>query len=611
MSTSQFILFLGGDSASVSKNARYAGNAMGWDVEPWAEGLSLVAGNRVRHFAMPEITQAWLIGTIFPRHGPGLALDDHDGPLIAALSSPETSTLLERFWGGYLAVRRLEAGYAILRDPSAAMPCYYVQNGGQLWVTNSVPALVEAGLLRPAIEWDDLARCLYSAGLPSIRTAVSQVGELLPGDELHVKGGKVEVFHRWSPWDHVAIDGNVDLEEYAVRLRRVTESSISAWSRQFKRILVTVSGGLDSSIVAASCRQRSADLTAVTLATDGRDGDERIFARELCEHLSLRLVEARYDLADMTTAKSACAALPRPIGRSPALAYDLTVARIAATAGTDAIFTGNGGDNVFAFSQSVAAIVDRVRHQGMANAVWTIRDICLLTGCSAIEAIIAAIRLAGRGSRYVWQPDRRLIAHDILAQFDSQPLSHPWLDAPAKALRGSVIHIAALLRIQAHLDGSHRCPGVVVVNPLMAQPIIEQCLSIPSWHWCAEGRNRAVARIAFADTLPSRILNRMSKGGPDSFGIQFFTQYRSEIAERLLDGHLARRGLIDRMKIEQLLLNERPDVGPEQTRLLQLIDTEAWIDHWQHLGQISTLGPGAKPPSVQVQLPEHSSDLRS
>jgi asparagine synthase (glutamine-hydrolysing) len=61
---------------------------------------------------------------------------------------------------------------------------------------------------------------------------------------------------------------------------------------------------------------------------------------------------------------------------------------------------------------------------------------------------------------------------------------------------------------------------MVNVSPLVSQPLIELCLAIPTWFWCADGQNRAIARKAFAGDLPPPTLARRSRGTSESFILQ-------------------------------------------------------------------------------------------
>lgn len=534
------------------------------------------------YVAPADLTDAVLLGPVFDRHGPTDRPAQIDEAIWHSIRSGSVVPLLARFWGGFVVLSWAKGRLQVFREPSAAMPCYYAAISGGVLIGSSIAALIEAGLPRPSVEMERIANVLHRADLPWQDTALTGVHELLPGDSLTVSGDDLTVRHVWSPWDHVAIDASVDFVEHGERVRRAVKNAVAGWCAASGPALVGVSGGLDSSILAACMSPKDPPPICVTLATDDVEGDERVYARQVCDHLGLTLIETEYDITDIDIDRPARADLPRPTGRLIAQGYSAAVSRAARPHGVQAFFTGNGGDNVFAFSQSAGALADRLIHEGPFVGSWrTARDVCRLTGCSLGQAGRGALRILALPSRYRWRPDRRFLAGSLIAELDRQPLAHPWLDAPPGALPGKAAHIASLLRIQRHLDGTGQLGEVAVVNPLMALPVIEACLAIPSWMWCQGGRNRSVARDAFRADLPQAIVERVSKGGPDAFGARIVEHFRGAIRDRLLGGNLASGGIVDRAAIERRLSDERPDWGPDRVRLLELLEAEAWIDHWR------------------------------
>lgn len=522
-----------------------------------------------------------LFGTIFERHGPPRPVERISATAARGFQTGDYRQLLQGYWGDYVAISLAASGCTVLREPSAATSCLVSRRTGAVIVGSSVAALRIAGLPRPTVTYDHLAHWLYRANLPTEDTAIDGLRELLPGNVLHIDSDRLLIEPVWSPFEHVASNAELGFDQQAEHLRRMIENVTTAWRDPRGAALIGVSGGLDSSIVAGCLARAGGSATCVTVATDDPDGDERPFARQLCQRLRLRLREMRYDMADMSLSRSASDGLPRPISRSSALAYNAAIERAATDVGATAFFTGNGGDNVFAYSQSAAAIADRLLVEGWFGGTWrTLGDVCRLTGCSVFQAGSAALRLYKGPHRYRWRPNRCFLSRALTREFDQADLKHPWLDAPEATVPGKAAHIAALLRIQPHLSATLWLSGVKVINPLMSQPIIETCLGIPSWLWCDRGRNRSVAREAFKDMLPPCLTNRVSKGGPDGFGAEFLARRREDVAERLLHGALARNGIIDGPAIERALSDEDLKRPAEQTRLLELVDAEAWIDQW-------------------------------
>lgn len=557
----------------------YCEENLGWKSVRLEPRMTLLAESGSTITGVRRVSDRWVIGSLFDRTSAGSDNRVGSGQDVIAAGSVEFT---KRYWGSYLTFGRNAAQYTVFRDPSAAMPCYYFGGATFLGVSNSVPMMVKAGIVRPSIDWSSLAEILGRAGLPTAKTALCDVHELLPGHQILTSDDMMEIRQVWSPWDYVSFRMETDAGAASAHLREIIDDCTQAWARQFDRVLLTLSGGLDSSIVLASCCGANTSLTGLTLSTADPDGDERAFARDVSGHLGVPLLEAEYSIDDMDMSRSAYARLPRPIGRATAIAHDAIVARTMDILSATALLTGVGGDNVFGYSQSAAAIVDHYRAKGWSRGLAsTVANVCLLTGCSAFEAIASARRLNRRSPRYRWRRDLRLLSREIAGQLAQTPLDHPWLNGPTDAVPGKAAHIAGILRLHNHLNNVNRFSGKTVISPLMSQPVVETCLGIPSWLWCLDGRDRAIARMAFESALPARIIDRVSKGGPDGFANEFLASRRDQVRDVLMNGALSRHGLIDRDAISRILFSEKPDTGSEQVRLLELIDAEAWVMHWQ------------------------------
>jgi len=521
-----------------------------------------------------------VIGTLFHRHGPARAIETLEQAERGTLSRGGTEALLASYWGRYLAVRARGDATEILRDPSGALPCYRARAGDVEMLASDVELLAFAGGGPGVVAWDILGRILYSCGLPIVETALDGITTLLPGMGVALHGGLDRPLPGWSPWDFVAPRDGEEATATAEHLRRTVEHCVAAWASLYRHPLVSLSGGLDSSIVAASLTGSNVDATCITMFTDDLAGDERAFAQAVCTTCSLPLVERRYDLDAVDVGHALGAHLPRPLGRAEAQPYERAHREAAAAIGADAFFTGNGGDNVFGFSQSAAALADRALHEGPgAGAFATLRDICRQTGAGPLRVTRAALAIARRPPAYRWKPSPAFLHPDLVDALRDIELSHPWLEAPSWALPGKAAHIAGLVRAHPTLE-SDRSRIAPVIHPLLSQPIIEACLAIPSWQWREGGRDRAMARMAFAGRLPAEIVERRVKGSPDSFCGEIVRRKRAELRERLIDGHLARHRILDPGAIEEALRPDRTTAGEDNTRLLELINVEAWAAIW-------------------------------
>ena len=80
--------------------------------------------------------------------------------------------------------------------------------------------------------------------------------------------------------------------------------------------------------------------------------------------------------------------------------------------------------------------------------------------------------------------------------------------------------------------------------------------------------------------LPASVLDRRTKGGLDSYAIAMLTRNRIALRPFLLEGHLARSGLLDQPRLEAALARDARRGDPETYLLFPLIDTEAWARAW-------------------------------
>jgi asparagine synthase (glutamine-hydrolysing) len=542
-------------------------------------GLQLAySSERVRLFtnhadAVWQMRNGVGFGHLFSRHAPL----QHETKPLQSLDLNGPTDALHRYWGAYILCFEDDQGVLIARDPSGMLPCYHGLWDGIFYAASDAALLFEANGQQPAIDWHSLGWMLYVNGLPQRVTALSGVHQLLPGMTLTIERGRTQEAICWSPWTHVNRPAP-GLETF----RQLVLDCIAAWAAQFRSILIGISGGLDSSIVAFGARHH-AGLHAFTISAGDARGDERPYAHDLARSLEIPLAEAAYDLGAVDITRSSFIHAPRPGGRAQLQAYDKSLVDLARRYAADAFFSGVGGDNVFYLTGSARSLVDRYLLRGTPTQLWsTLSDICRLTGATPWQVVKQALHIPlADGPKYQWRPNSHLLAHDLIADFRGKSLAHPWLDGPPDSLPGKAAHVAMLVRAQGYMEAQDRRFPFEPVHPLMSQPIVEACLAIPSWEACRGGVERSFARRSFVHDLPPSVIERRVKGGPDHFALQILRTQLPTIRERLLDGALVRNHIADKPAMENLLTEAGLSSGGGYTRILSLLDTEAWVDGWR------------------------------
>lgn len=524
--------------------------------------------------------QTIIVGHLFSRGPPStrmMRLPPGEGSRLAA---DKGRSLLTRFWGGYVMVHVDDAGRVlVLRDPSGALPCYFRREPECVTFAGDITELASPGPGR--VDYQEIARIAASGDARGRKTCITNIEELIAGECVMIDQGKISSEPWWSPWDHVAPSGSMDFAAAVAQLRETIADCVGAWASCFSSILLGSSGGLDSSIVAAAAAPKVKKLTCLTFFGPDFDGDERRYAGAVADALGLGLLEAPRDIADIDVGRAAAPHHPWPIASLAKQTNEAIHRRLTEDLPIDAHFTGNGGDGIFCSIRSAVPFLDRFLTQGPRPALaTTLRDICTLTGADTMTVLRHVWDRHRRdGGRHVLRYDRSGLSHDAAAQIESVGPTHPWLAAPSDALPGKTVHSAYLMRTQKSIELYPRVAAPPHIAPLHSQPIVELCLSIPTWMWINGGINRAVARKAFEGALPAMITGRTQKGGPGGFDLSIYRRHRAALHEHLRAGLLAGAGILD------TALLDAPDDpswrGTERIqRILALGAAESWARWW-------------------------------
>lgn len=579
MNAMDYVIALSRDEAALAAaQSALAEHARGLEATVRLPGILIRSAADMPLTRLPG-NRGMILGRVFSRGSNRLhsALGDAEQRRVV---ESEGHSLLSQYWGHYLCITTDEDGHAsVLRDPAGGIQCYYVRAGEVVFLSSDVRLLLTLAGTPPSIDVTMLRLFLEAPDLRPERTLLSGVRELLRGHALRSSRADVAITRLWSPW---TFTGGVAPEDATRALRGTIVQSVHALAADSRHILLDLSGGLDSSIVAASLATMGQRFTCLSFTTGQPSGDETLYARAVCERLGTPLVEVALDLGQVDLDVSHASHLPRPSARSFIQAWDKASEATADRVEADRFFTGGGGDSLFCYLRSAAPAADRALAAGPGlGFIQTALDISRMTGAPLTQVLGRGLKRAYLQPRkYRWARENSFLrpVRERSALLDGT--EHPSLDVPLGGKPGNAGHIASLMQIENYLEGFRRGGADQLCHPLLSQPIQELCLSIPSWRWCEGGIDRRIARDAFADLLPPLVIGRRQKGAPESFVVRLFEAQRTTLRSMLLDGELAKYGVIDRHAIDQQLSENRPAGGVEASRLLRLGDVEAWLRAW-------------------------------
>jgi asparagine synthase (glutamine-hydrolysing) len=517
-----------------------------------------------------------IVGPLFDRRHPGpvetLAPDDQ-----AKIRASQGRHLTELFWGGYVAFLRTDEGIDLLRAPLGDLACLFVHQAPRTWVASDIALLKRTGMAPFATDWSMIAQHLAWPYLRGSWTCLEKVIALPSGHKLRSRETQLCLAPLWSPWAFADHARCLTRDEHVERISRAVTNSVATLAGHWGRPVLLLSGGLDSSILAATLARHNADL--LTLYTRDPIGDERAYAAQVADHIGKPLIVARREVSEIHPLRSAAGGLPWPARR---LFEQETIRQVdlAATAhGAAALMTGGGGDNVFCALQSAAPVTDRMLVEGPGRGMLdTAREISALASAPMPTVLRSALaRAMPWRRRSIAHADHAYLSEEARARAGARPPAHPWLTPPSRPLPGVAGHIRLLALAQSFSEGRDPAATIPTILPLLAQPVVEACLAVPSWLWFEKGRNRALARRAFAPHLPRAIVERRSKGTPDSFQGEIFEHHHATLRDMLLGGALADQGLIDLPRLTRVFSGSVPMAPPDVGSLLRLVDVEAWL----------------------------------
>lgn len=493
-------------------------------------------------------------------------------------------SLISDFWGGYIAiiVDPASSSVSVLRDPSGSLPAYIYFRLDECTIAD------EAGRLAvPRFEIDEvqIGRFFATGGQIGRATCLRSITELLPGMCAAISPPGIRFLSYWSPWDFASPPHIAALSEFADELRNTILDCIERWASCFDGIVLGVSGGLDSSIVASATARASGDLRCFTMVGPDADGDERRYASALTKSLGLPLISEFYAAENIDVHRPSLPHLPQPIAPYFMQCIERAHRALDQEHSIGAFFTGNGGDNIFCNIRTVAPLTDRLQRD-KRGAFQTWRDLSDLTG-SDLRSVFKAAWTSFRheASRAGAKPD--LTGLRATPRLGGSNDRHPWLDAPPDALAGKRAHVELLTRAHRSVELYPGRTHPLQIAPLLSQPIAELCLSVPSWRWIEGGINRAPARQAFRGILPDELIDRQSKGGPSGFNVMLYNSHRAALHKLLKDGILMARGALN-----PDYLNEPDDPTWRGRRRIQRLLTfgaaEAWARHWDGASSLTS-----------------------
>ncbi len=258
----------------------------------------------------------------------------------------------------------------LARDRMGEKPLYYAATPGGFCFASEPKALLATGLVSREPDWAALAGYLRTGYVAAPASAFRDVVKLPPGGRLVLEGEGVRVDRYWEVAPLLAAPASaLGLDEAARELRAHLERAVRAALVSDVPLGVFLSGGLDSTAVAALARPAfDGELRTFALGFDVAGFDERDHAA-----LAARALGTRHRTLTITPelflegVRDFVAVMDEPLA-DPALVPTFLLSRFART-DVKVVLVGEGGDELFAGYPTYLGGVLSARYRGLPGAV--------------------------------------------------------------------------------------------------------------------------------------------------------------------------------------------------------------------------------------------------
>ena len=553
----------------------------------------------------------------------GLAVSPSDDPetLLAAAYRRWGVGLPSRMRGDFaLLVWDRERGEGVLaRDQLGARPLFLHHTAGALRFANEIRHLLALLPHRPAPDPACVAHWLALSGRPGTRTLYEGVHRLEPGGMVILDRRGFRRRRYWSPCFEPPLE--LPTDELAEPLREGLERAVERRIGASGATAVTMSGGLDSSSVAAVCAARAPDrvLACSAVFPEHPEADESELIEELRRTLGVAGVVATVRPGGLLAGVLDHLAMWQVPPAGWGDPWSLALLHAARERGAETVLDGDGGDEVFAPRNYLLADLLRAGHPFEALALARRLPGGGGAGRREVARVLSSFGLAGalpagphgvvtapltRRDAPPWL--RRRTLRDLVETGD--PLAWKRLDGPrwwAHAAHGLAYEIEAA-GVFEHQRRRAAMAGLDARHPMLDLDLVELGLRQPPRATLDPRFNRPLLRAAMAGLLPDSVRLRPGKAWFQSLIVDCLTGPDGALLRQILSDPCAEVGAyVDLAAMRRALLEDERSREREPFRWMwqiwRLLTAECWLRaEARGPGELASLAQFAGAPRIEI-----------
>jgi asparagine synthase (glutamine-hydrolysing) len=486
------------------------------------------------------------------------------------------------------------------RDRLGIKPLYYLYDGQTLLFGSEIKAILVYPGVKPEFNRSTLAEYLAFGYIAGAESMYAGVRKLLPGHTLTLEErGQLQISSYWD-LDIRSDDESRPREHYVRRYRELLEACVSSHLMSDVPLGVFLSGGLDSSAVAAlTTKIRKEPIETFSVGYGEEAYSELPYARTIAGHLKSKHHEVQLSRDEFFQT------LPRLIWHEdepivwPSSVALYFVARLARERVT-VVLTGEGSDETLG---------------GYTRYPWTLLN-------SRMDSVYRTLMPAALRSRL-----RERINAGPLSAATKKKLEHTFLgrdgaswssfyfdnfysafsareqdellipeaklsagDAYAGSMAhwnhssGSLLHRLLYTDIKTYLvellmkqDQMSMAASVESRVPFLDHELVEFTARIPAKYSTKGMKGKCILKAAVADLLPAAIVHRQKMGFPTPWAYWLAGPHLETLERLLLESRTLERRLFRPEGLRRLFAEQRSGYRDHGNRIWRLLNLELWL----------------------------------
>ncbi len=485
----------------------------------------------------------------------------------------------------------------IARDRLGVKPLYYVLDGdGSLYFASEIKALLEAGAIRPEINYNALPDQFANHGTSADETLYKGVKRLLPGHTLVWKDGRLDIREFWDLTFEPKIDDLSD-QEYVEEWREMFRESVRLRFMADVPLGMFLSGGIDSSAIAAMMSTMVSDpIKTFSVGFREREANELEFAR---------LVSRKYGTDHheiVITPEQFFAELPNlvwhedePIGFIASV--PLYFVSKLASEHVKVVLTGEGSDEVLAgygryakalkllsYGDKYETVAPTFLRDAVRGGVATLPsalsrklDRTFLTRETGIESLFldnfSVFPKAMQGKLFSRATRNKIADHDPYSR------QKEWLrKSDAEDVLDKLLYVDSKTYLHELLmkqDQMSMAASIESRVPFLDHKLVEFSGRMPRRMKLRGGTTKWILREAMKGILPAEILGRPKMGFPVPVGNWFRGEFKHIVDEYVMGKRALDRGIFDPDEVRSLVARHNAGENHDE-RIWSLVNFEIW-----------------------------------